>query len=328
MTPLRPGEVSPTGTETSKTVTYEGRTYKVFQEATAKVTYVVGEFYWRVAVGESVDTVDYIAPPYGISKEMTTSGAREISYSHGRYMQLDEVAQAFNVSNLTRPTTVGPMQPFPGSKIGRMWAAMLLLLLVVAIVLAIRLPGKTILEQNIDVPAIPQTAAATSAGMPENARMVFTEPFELSGNHNVEIRTNASVNNSWLYVEGDLVHESSGRTETFDMQLEYYHGVDGGESWSEGRRARRVVLATPPQGRYTLGLGLLWEAGRAPGNFHVKVTEGVFRWPYFILALLAISVLPVLAMIRRISWESQRWKDSSFTPFGQATDGEEDDDEE
>ncbi|MDP9192018.1 MAG: DUF4178 domain-containing protein [Acidobacteriota bacterium] len=327
VTPLRPGEVSPTGTETSKTVAYEGRTYKVFQEATAKVTYVVGEFYWRVAVGESVDTVDYIAPPYGISKEMTTSGAREVSYSHSRYMQPEEVAQAFNVGELTRPRTVGPMQPFPGSKIGAMWAAMVSLLLVVAIVLAIRLPGKTILEQNIDVPAIPQTAAATSAGMPENARMVFTEPFELSGNHNVQIRSEASVNNSWLYVEGDLVHESSGRTETFDMQLEYHHGVDSGESWSEGRRARRVTLARPPQGRYTLGLGLLWEAGRAPASLQVKVTEGVFRWPYFILALLAISVLPVLATIRRISWESQRWKDSSFSPFGQVTEGEDDDEE-
>jgi len=324
VTPLRPGEVSdPSGLNTSKTVGYEGRTYKIFQEATAKVTYVVGEFYWRVEVGESVDTVDYIAPPFGISKELTTAGAREVSYSHARYMQPEEVEQAFNVRDLTRPTTVGPMQPFPGSNLGKMWATMLLLLLVVAIVLAILLPGRTVLQQTIDA-----SAAPPSAGMPENARMIFSEPFTLTGDHNVEIRGNAGVDNSWLYVEGDLVNEGSGRFESFEMPLEYYHGYDGGESWSEGKRARRVYLAHPPPGRYTLALGMQWQAGRMPASFNVTVREGVFRWPYFILTLLAISVLPVLAAIRRISWESQRWKDSSYTPFGQWQSSDDDDDEE
>ena len=158
--------------------------------------------------------------------------------------------------------------------------------------------------------------------------MIFTEPFTLTGDHNVEIRGNASVDNSWLYVEGDLVNEGSGRFESFQMPLEYYHGYDGGESWSEGRRVRRVYLAHPPPGRYTLALGMQWQAGRTPASLNVTVREGVFRWPYFILALLAISVLPVLAAIRRISWESQRWKDSSYSPFGQWQSSDEDDDEE
>ena len=327
VTPLRPGEVGdPAGTDTAKKVHYEGRTYKIFQEATAKVTYVVGEFYWRVEVGESVDTVDYIAPPFGISKELTTTGAREVSYSHARYMQIEEVAQAFNVRDLTHPNTVGPMQPYPGAALGGLWWKMLLLLFVVAIVLAIRLPGKTVLNQTIDASEVPTSAA--SAAMPENARMVFTEPFDLTGKHNVEIRGDASVNNSWLYVEGNLVDESSGRFESFELPIEYYHGVSGGESWSEGRRNRRVFLTPPPKGRYTLALGLQWEAGKTPVSLRVRVREGVFRWPYFILALLAISVVPVLSGIRRMSWESQRWKDSSYTPFGQWQSSEDDDDEE
>jgi hypothetical protein len=289
---------------------------------------VVGEFYWRVEVGEAVDTVDYIAPPFGISKELTPAGAREVSYSYARYMPLEEVAQAFNVRDLTRPTTVGPMQPFPGASLGGMWAKMLLLLLVVAIVLAIRLPGKTVLQQTIDVSAVPQSTGETAAGASANARMVFTEPFTLSGDHNVEIRGDATVDNSWLYVEGNLVNEPTGRFESFELPLEYYHGVDGGESWSEGRRGRRVFLAHPPQGRYTLALGVQWEPGKAPASLNVRVREGVFRWPYFLLALVAISILPVLAAIRRISWESQRWKDSSYTPFGQWKSSEDDDDDE
>lgn len=324
VTPLRPGEVlDSSGGDIAKNVSYEGRNYRLFQNATAKVTYVVGEFYWRVAVGESVDTVDYIAPPSGISKEMTTSGAREVSYSHARYMPTGEVAQAFNVHDLTRPTTIGPMQPFPGPNLGRMWAVMVLLLIVAAIVLAVRLPRRTVLQQTIDVAAAPPTD-----GTPENARVIFTEPFPLSGDANVEVNAFANVDNNWLYVDGNLVDELTGHFESFDLPLEYYHGVDGGESWSEGKRGRSIYLAHPPKGRYTLALSLQWQPGQTPPMLHVKVREGVFRWTYFFLALLAISIGPVFALIRQFSWESERWKDSANSPFGQWSSSDNDEEEE
>ena len=324
VTPLRPGEVTDwsSGGYSAKSVYYENRTYKLFQEATAKVTYVAGEFYWRVAVGESVDTVDYIAPPFGISKEVTTQGAQELSYSHARYMHTDEVAQAFNVRDLTHPTMVGPMQPFTGARLGKTWMLMLLLLFVAAIGLAVLLPGRTLLEQTIDVAAAPATD-----GMPSNARMIFTEPFNLTGNHNVQVRGTAGVNNSWLYVEGDLVDEQTGRFQSFELPIEYYHGVDGGESWSEGSQKRSAYLAAPPKGKYTLALGVQWQDGQTPPPLLVRVREGVFRWPYFILALLGISVLPAIAILRHLSFESQRWKDSAHSPFGQWESSDDDDEE-
>ena len=116
-------------------------------------------------------------------------------------------------------------------------------------------------------------------------------------------------------------------TESFELPIEYYHGRDGGESWSEGNTTRRAVLAHPPKGHYTLALTTQWEQGKTPPMLHVKVREGVFRWLYFILALLAISIAPVLAAIRRISFESQRWKDSANSPFGNWEGGDDDDDD-
>ena len=35
-------------------------------------------------------------------------------------------------------------------------------------------------------------------------------------------------------VAGDLVHETSGELRTFEREISYYHGVEGGEAWSEG----------------------------------------------------------------------------------------------
>ena len=41
-----------------------------------------------------------------------------------------------------------------------------------------------------------------------------------------------------------------------------------------------------------------------------KVDQGLFFW-----ALVLVSVLPIGALIYRISFESSRWKDSEFNPY-------------
>ncbi|HYI13430.1 MAG TPA: DUF4178 domain-containing protein [Thermoanaerobaculia bacterium] len=326
VTPLRPGEVRdsmPAGA--AGDVYYDGRRYRLFQNATAKVTYVLGEFYWKVAAGEQVNTSDYIAPPFGISKEVTTSGASEIAYSHARYMKPEEVEEAFGLKNLPRPRTTGPMQPFPGSTVGVAWAVMLLLLFIVTFVLASTKPNRTVIpERMYDASIAPD---APVEGVPENTRMFFTDGFDLSGKHNVVVEVRAPLDNAWLYVTGDLVSEATGKFQSFDFPLEYYSGVDQGERWSEGKRVRRIYLSRPEKGRYAMRIGAQWEAGKTPPPLYVKVREGVFRWPYFILALLGISVIPFVAALRKVSWEAERWKDSDHSPFKTIT-TEEDEDEE
>lgn len=325
VTPLRPGEVAdydPTGAAGS--VSYGGRPYRLFQQATARVTYVVGEFYWRVTVGEKVDTADYIRPPFGISKEITTSGAHEIAYSHARYMQPKEVSEAFGVEGLPRPEGIGPMQPFPGSTLGGLWLLMLALLIGTAIFLAATLPNRTLLSETYEL-----SEAAVPENAPPNARVIFSKPFELSGEHNVHIRAESgTVHNSWLHLGVDLVDERSGTLRSFEVPLEHYSGVEGGEAWSEGKTRDTTVLSRPEKGPHVLRVEAQWEPNKPPPSVRLTVREGVFRGVHFLLALIAISILPLIAMIRKVSFESARWKDSAHSPFGQLTGGGEDDDEE
>jgi Domain of unknown function (DUF4178) len=327
VTPLRPGEVTDAEPEgTAMNVHHAGRSYRLFQHATARVTHVLGEFYWRVNVGEQVDTVDYVSPPFGISKELTREGAREINYSHARYAEPKEIATAFNVEGLERPSGVGPMQPFPGSTLGGLWMLMLALLIGVAFYLGTTLPNRVVHEQTYDLATavVPQNA-------PENARVLFSYPFELSGENNVEVKAEAAspINNSWLWLGVDLVDETTGTMQSVELPLEHYSGVDQGERWSEGNLRRNRFLSRPGKGRHVLRVEAQWGTGfSAPPSVKLRVREGVFRISYLLLALVAISILPFFAMIRKISWESRRWQDSSYSPFGQLTDTGEDDDEE
>ncbi len=126
---------------------YDGKTFKVFQEAIARVEYVLGEFYWKVEIGESVLCRDLICPPYMLSFERTTSGARavskqgqkvgsitlgETSISLGTYLPHADVTAAFGVTNLPRGWIVAPNQPVPvPSEIFVKWAMFLIALVVI-----------------------------------------------------------------------------------------------------------------------------------------------------------------------------------------------------
>src|SRR5687768_8482505 len=160
VTPLRAGEVGESyvlGGGVGKTVSYNVRRFRLFQDATARVTYVLGEFFWKVEVGETVDTADYISPPFGISKEVTKTGAREVNYSHARYMTPKEVKAAFGLEKLPRPGAIGPMQPFPGPNLGGPFAILLFLLLITAVVIGIAKPRRTLLDKTYDIAAMPGT---------------------------------------------------------------------------------------------------------------------------------------------------------------------------
>ncbi len=296
------------------TANYNGRTFKIFQDAPAVVEYVQGEFYWRVEQGETVRAIDYVDAPLMLSQEATNN---EINWSAGTYLTNAEVEKAFGVSGLPKPWSVAPNQPFTGGFYIKYGFALLGLLCVVAIFM-IPLGGLSSLVTSETITLQP-TASATTP------QTIFSKPFELKGSRNVKITASAPVNNSYADLDVDLINEQNNEVESVNIPIEYYTGTDSDGSWTEGGQTQDATLSSLPAGKYSLRVEGTWEKFQEPMPVTVKVEQNVSRGVNFCFAFVILAILPLLALFRKFAFERRRWKDSMFTNSGGSDDSGGDD---
>ncbi len=307
--PLRAGDVEASSyVSKGSTASYDGKTYRVFQDAKGTVEYVSGEFYWKVEAGEQADMCDYIRPPQMLSWER--SGG-EINYSLGTYETEREIEAAFG-ADVRHPQagTVAPNQPYPHRGIYRVWAALAGLLFLTTLLVTCTRDDRTVLEKSWVLE--PQTSR-------DQPTVLFTDPFVLKERQNVEIQVKSPVNNSWVYVTGDLFADATGVDQQFDVPVEYYHGYEDGESWSEGSQRTRRYLSALPGGSYTMRIAVERQRWNAPLSVTVRIKQGIFRLRYWWIALLILSIVPLLVGLHNFGFEKRRWADSDYAPpmFGQ-----------
>ncbi|MBL8197161.1 MAG: DUF4178 domain-containing protein [Blastocatellia bacterium] len=301
--PLPPGTVQ--ANKLIGQINFSDKTFKIFDSGKAFVDYVAGEFYWKVTVGEMAEVADYISPPLMLSEEISDT---EINWSLGAYLPKDQVEKAFGLpaGTLPEPIGVGPTQPFydPNAGIGKYWLAFSGITIFLWMFFAITASNKQIISKNYTFPPLANNTTAT--------QIIFTEPFEIQGRKNIYITAKSVVDNSWFYFEGDFINEETGLVQNFSMPIEYYHGVDGGESWSEGSQTSDMFISALPAGKYTLRIEAQWSKWQEQAPLSLEVRQGKSRAWHPILILIFLPILPIYALIRRGSFESQRWKDSPY----------------
>lgn len=320
-----PGEVL----EGAGTASVRGKTFKIFQDAPATVENVLGEFYWKVEAGERVSAVDYVRPPEMLSKEVSyietpetpdgsaqkkkkrTSG--EINWSLGTYLPVADVEKRFNVTGLPRPSGVAPNQPYLHKWIYKYWLVLVGVALLAGFI--------ALVSTGSSREAFSQTVTLPPLANAEGTQVFFSEPFELAGRRNIRVTAESPVDNTWVYLEGDLISEETGLVQSFPIEISYYHGVDEGESWSEGKQRDSAYSSAMPGGKYVLRIEGQWEKWQQPANVTLKVEQNVTHGINLLLALIVLSMVPVLMGIYHYRFERRRWSESMFG----ASDDEDDD---
>lgn len=90
VTPIPPGEVAVSG----GSALYKSNYYNWKQSVRAETEYVIGEFYWKVEIGEAVKATEYEGSGGKVSVEQNSD---EVNYSFCERMNPSEIASAFGV---------------------------------------------------------------------------------------------------------------------------------------------------------------------------------------------------------------------------------------
>ena len=289
------------------TVSQGGEVYRRFSSGTAQTRYVIGEFTWKISVGETWETIDFIAPPKMLSRE---SSGNETSWSIGEYLPVDELAAAFKLkAMLPAPNGIGMNQPNPRIEAHRricsnFWK-FLGLAVVAQLIWVFLLGGRTLLDQHV-------------AFSPQTDEPLTTQTFQLDGAaRNLAIRHDTDLDNNWLGLSMTLVDKNTGRAWVAQSDVAYWHGSDGGESWSEGDRSRELLFRDVPAGTYYLVIDPEISAEKPVAVAdRIKVIRNPAAWSNLFLLLGFLVLFPIYSRVRQFSFEEQRWRNADYVSSG------------
>lgn len=283
---------------------YLGETYRHFQTADAATAFVLGEFPWQVRVGEVVRVSDYISPPRVISSE---GNDKEVTWSIGEYLAGHDIWKAFKLQGEPPPPIgIYENQPSPlSSNVKNLWkmaGVFLILLLSLAVGVYWMESDEQVFEQTFEF--------NTSAG--GDASFV-TDMFQLKGRtSDVEVTTNAGIDNDWIYLNYALINQDTGHAYDFGREVSYYHGYDSDGSWSEGKTTNTVTIPSVPPGNYYLRIEPESDPNRGLIRYVVTVKRDVPQASFFGLAVLALLVPAGLVTWRSLNFEHLRWAESDY----------------
>ncbi|WP_176484534.1 DUF4178 domain-containing protein [Sphingomonas spermidinifaciens] len=230
-----------------------------FADGTARVTDVVGEFYWRVKRGDSVRTDDWVRPGAMLSRE---ADDHEVSWSRSRYLSTPAVAGAFGVPAHTKAWPPLPHQPSPALPFVKAGIVIALLAVAALILGAVVMGGGRTLWQG--------SVTIASDGRDQQA---IVGPIELTRPWQ-RVRVVADVpalSNGWVDLGYTLVDRKNQASFTASKAAERYSGRDSDGDWTEGDRSATADFATLPAGTYDLVVdykGNNWiDPSRPPSNF-------------------------------------------------------------
>jgi hypothetical protein len=307
-----------------------GDTYPV------RVTFVVGEFYWRVAVGETVDETDFVRPGTMLSCEVYQT---ERTWTKLDLLDWGVAEKAFGIPARRREYShPAPHEPSPYKRQLRealvvAVAALLVLFVVSGIGGREQVIGQTTTDAVLDGPE--KTVVIRGLDLPSARSRVVVDADA------------GAIDNAWVDLDYSLTDEKTqDSVDTYGL-AERYSGSDSDGSWTEGDPRPEVSLSSIPGGKYDLVVTLSahrWNGSSSSSSFSmptgfaggsmfgqdggqtIPVTVTIKRGGVFggniLLALLLIAIWPLIVLFKNFAFEKRRMAPVS----GSGGDDDDDDD--
>ncbi len=280
--------------------THDGGEWVAEGSGTYELYYVDGALPWIASIGDRIDYAEFVDKSGSGRVYEAQRIENEVEYGAGRRFPLSVVRRATKRAELGKET-VSP-QAGEDAATKRQWYLRLMLVALACFVTNGALAafcytrGTQVLGQRLP-------ASDVTKG-------VITDPFWVSGNGAVQkIVFYAPVDNAWMELDAQVVRDEDMVVQTYETGISYYHGSEGGESWSEGSRSRSFLVMIPEPGNYRVHVQAVSAHGnenrteKSNHDLTVRVYDKAQRWTPFAVAA---GVCFILLLITGSSWSKWR----------------------
>jgi len=282
--------------------TYDGKKWVAVETGWYQLAYVDGALPWIAKVGDRIQYAEFSEKGGSEMQYDVQRIGNEIEYGSGQALTLEMVRRATGKPDLGAGVVRKKRVDVAKTRKGFMILAIIALLaLAINGILALYCltRGKTVLDQMFSAEQL--------------TTETLSKPFTVSAAGNViKITAGAyQLNNAWMAVDLAVVKGDETVIHVFDSDIQYYHGVEGGESWSEGSRDETSYIEIPEAGAYRLLLhavsahGETASATSALHQLRVQVEDDVLM-PHFYVAFCIIAiVILIFTMVMYKQWKSE-----------------------
>lgn len=308
----------------------QGTVYTHFDGVVAVTSYVMGEFPWRVTVGELAQADDYVNGQYMLSSETMVG---EVVWSRGVYHTSEQIWRYFKLP-LPAPRASGIFMNQPSPKAGRprsgwrLWLCLQLALLAIALLFTATSQRRIAFEKEyrLSAPA-PVTQPVTpppTANPPDDddatpppptqpapvtprETSVTTDAFPLTGRtSNVQVTIIAGL----MGVDSAYFTLSLIDDDTKQIRAKFGRDLYG------SKKIDAVEIPAIPSGRYRMLIEPDIQPSTGSLIYTIRVRRDVPTWSWFWFATLLLVFPPIFIWMGARSVESSRWSQSNSAPAG------------
>ncbi|MFD2601728.1 DUF4178 domain-containing protein [Flavobacterium suzhouense] len=284
-----------------QTLVYDDIHMNIYDHSNTRIISAQGFFSYELPNGR-VKMIEYINPPYIFSIEIDRN---EASF-FGEHISKGDVKKAFNVKSMPYKAGVGIVQPYLINirKMAITFCCVAVLILVSHLIIYSGRQSTTVVKEALSFSE-------------SDGKDFVTKPFTLEGGSApLTISVHSDVNNSWASVQVALINEKTSDEVYANKDIEYYHGYESGEHWSEGDTNENFNICGVSAGTYHLVITPQKAPEDANNNF-ISV-EAEWNKPSvwnMVIPIIIMLVVTVVCYYLGVYFEQRRWADSSYSPY-------------